>query len=36
MSKRLFELPQLSGEKEPAFGSGSEAPAVPLVTGGFC
>src|SRR3954452_20044274 len=35
ISKRLFEAPQLIGEKKPAFGSIGEAPEVPLVAAGF-
>jgi hypothetical protein len=35
MSKGLFEASQLTGEKKPAFGSGDEALAVPVVAVGF-
>jgi hypothetical protein len=34
--KGPFDAPQLTGEKKPAFGSGGEAPAVPLIATRLC
>jgi hypothetical protein len=36
ISKGLFDTPQLTGEKKPAFGSVDEALAVPLIVPGLC